>query len=247
MNKLTGIAVLASIILCSAFVFAALEFRKMTVSFAALEERVVRVETATVSPRENASTQDGSANRPPATIAGVADEIGQLRKDVAALRQDRAPTDPSVEGNPAAVPPGHAGPPVNTSDVARAVTDALAAKEKSDKEKQARAYRKQMEASAKSYAATLAKQFDLTELQKSQVGDILAEQWTKMSTAWTEVSEDENAQAVDYQKLQDETNARVKAVMTQEQAARYDEFIKKQQQGWGGGEVTPAETEDSQK
>lgn len=236
MSKSTGFAVFASLVICSSFVFAALEFRRMGQSFHSLEERVAKVETATGVTAESAAPAPDGASRTPATLAGVAEEIDRLRDEVVRLRQARETPAPSDTGAPLAAggPDATGGRKVDSAEVAKAVTDALAAEKKAEKEKQAKQYRKQMEASAKSWAAQLAKKLGLTEQQKEKVAEIFAEQWTKGSAGWYGQEADENAEPVDWEKLQKETNEKVKAHLTPEQGQKYDEMMKKQ--NWWGSD-----------
>lgn len=244
MTRLTGLAAVASIALTSAFAFAAVEFRRMGSAFASLEDRVVLVENATGGSAGAAPLADGgfaAPGRTPATVAGVHEEVVKLREEVARLRRVEAPEaggplpTTSADGSAARAPA--------TADLAKAVTDALAAKEKVDKEKQAKLYRKQMDLSAKAWAGQLAGKLELTEQQKSQIAEIFAEYWTKMSSGWTGAAVDEDAELPDYQKLNEEMNGKVKAVMTTEQAAKYDELVKKNQV-WGGVVVDDGSSDD---
>jgi hypothetical protein len=241
MTKGTGAAVFASVVLAAAFVLASVEFRRMAGALAALDERMQKIETgapaapaAPADPGSKAAASGENASHPPATMTDVADELTKLRQEVAALRENRPHAD--AGGAPGAGSAGSPLPPpagaLSKEDFAKAVQDALVAKEKADKEKQARAYRKQMEVSAKNWAASLSKQLDLTEQQKEKLTEIFADQWTKMSTAWTDSTENENAEPYDYNKLQEQTTARVKEVLTPEQGTKYDEMMKKNQ--WGG-------------
>jgi hypothetical protein len=236
MNKASAAATLASVVACAAFVFAALEFRRMSASVGDLGERVGKLESgAPAAPDQGAKAADGSS--PAATGTDLAREVAALREELAAARAGGGSGGPalrpdgSVAGgdplNPAARPPA-----IDKDDVARAVTDALEAKAKADKEKQKKQYEKQMVASAKSYAAQIAKQLGLTETQKEELTRIYAEQWTKMSGGWYGGQMDEDAEPVDYTALQNETNERVKAILTPEQQTKYDEIMKKQ--NWGG-------------
>lgn len=238
MTRSTGLAVLASIALCATFTFAAIEFRRMGSSFASLEDRVARVETATgISSADAGGRADGAkpeAVRTPATIAGVHEEVVKLREDLARLRKEDASSGGAADNPPVPVAGGDTAKPMGKDELAKAVTDAMTAKEKADKEKQAKLYKKQMEQSAKSWANQIAGKLGLTEQQKQQVAEIFAEHWTKMSTAWTDAQADENAEAVDYQKLNEQMNEKVKTVLTPEQGAKYDEMMKKNN-WWGGG------------
>ncbi|MBI2920568.1 MAG: hypothetical protein HYY18_05740 [Planctomycetes bacterium] len=227
MTRLTGIALLACVGLGSTFTFAAVEFRRMNASFVSLDDRVARVENATGAAGLETST--GA----PATIAVVHEEMIRLREDVARLRTSVAADAGAAANGAPAAGTGHMARPAATEELAKAVTDALAAKEKADKEKQSKLYRKQMDLSAKAWAGQLAQKLELTEQQKSQIAEIFAEYWTKMSSGWTGAAVDEDAELPDYQKLNEEMNEKVKAVMTTEQAAKYDELVKKNQV-WGG-------------
>lgn len=249
MTRLSGLAAVASIALSSAFAFAAVEFRRMGSAFASLEDRVVLVENAAggsagTAPAPLADGGFAPAGRTPATVAGVHEEVVKLREEVAQLRRAEAPE--AGGPLPAASADESAARTPATADLAKAVTDALAAKEKADKEKQAKLYRKQMDLSAKAWAGQLAGKLDLTEQQKSQVAEIFAEYWTKMSSGWTGAAVDEDAELPDYQKLNEEMNEKVKAVMTTEQAAKYDELVKKNQV-WGGVVVDSGDSGDENK
>jgi hypothetical protein len=112
--------------------------------------------------------------------------------------------------------------------------EALVQKEKTDKEKQAKQYRKQLEVSAKSYSDNLVKPLGLNESQKTQIATIFVEQWSKMNTVWTDSGESETTEPVDYAKLQQETNEKIKQLLTPEQQGKYDEMMKKQN-AWTGG------------
>lgn len=250
MTRSSGIVLVASMALCATFAFAAIEFRRMGTSFAALEDRVARVETATgVTAADSAGRGDGAAqpsDRTPATIAGVHEEVVKLREELARLRKEDAGGGDVAANPPVPVAGGDPAKPMAKEELAKAVTDALAAKEKADKEKQAKLYKKQMEQSAKSWANQIAGKLGLTEQQKQQVAEIFAEHWTKMSTAWTDAQADENAEAVDYQKLNEQMNEKVKAVLTPEQGAKYDEMMKKNN-WWGGGGSEDDESGNSAK
>lgn len=245
MTRLTGLAAVASIALTSAFAFAAVEFRRMGSAFTSLEDRVVLVENATggsagTSPAPLADGGFAAPGRTPATVAGVHEEVVKLREEVARLRREETA---EVGGPLSAQSNESAARAPATAELAKAVTDALAAKEKVDKEKQAKLYRKQMDLSAKAWAGQLAGKLELTEQQKSQISEIFAEYWTKMSSGWTGAAVDEDAELPDYQKLNEEMNEKVKAVMTTEQAAKYDELVKKNQV-WGGVVVDGGDSDD---
>ena len=103
-----------------------------------------------------------------------------------------------------------------------------------------------MEQSGKSWENQIAGKLGRTEQQKQEVAEMFAEHWTKMSTACTEAQADENAEAVDYQKLNEQMNEKVKAVLTPEQGAKYDEMMKKNN-WWGGGGSEDDESGNSDK
>lgn len=237
MSKSTGLAVFASLVVCASFVFAGLEFRRMGQSFHAMEERVAKVEAASGANAEPSATGTENASRTPATLAGVAGEIDKLRDEVVRLRESRE-AEPAA-GGPSPAPDTTGGASggakkADAAEVAKAVTEALAAEKKAEKEKQARQYKKQMEASAKQWAAQLGKKLELTEQHKEKIAEIFAEQWTKGSAGWYGQEADENAEPVDWEKLQKETNEKVKAHLTPEQGQKYDEMMKKQ--NWWGGD-----------
>jgi hypothetical protein len=250
MKSSTAITAFLGLVLTAAFVFASIEFRRMSGSLSALEDRLARVE-GTSAPHPDASTQGGarSADDKHASTSSqdIASELAKIREDIAALRNGSAShsagsADPADTGAVAS----KGGPALSKDDLSKAVQDALVQKEKVDKEKQARAYKKQLEVSAKSWAESLAKKLDLTETQKNQLATIFADQWGRMNTMWTDTQENENAEAVDYNKLQTETNEKVKLVLTPEQGAKYDEMMKKGNM-WGGSVETSDESDNSSK
>lgn len=247
MNRAHVVSLFAGLLVAASFVFAAIEFRRVSGALASLEEKIARPEGGAAR-NETAAPADGASRPSPAAPASSPDlvaEISRLREEVAALRRGEPPSAGSSQpGGPGDGATAAGGPGLNKDDLSRAVQDALAQKEKSDKEKQARAYRKQLEASAKSWAETLAKKLELTETQKSQLTSIFADQWGRMNTMWTDSQENENAEPVDYNKLQEETNEKVKQVLTPEQARRYDELMKKNN-GWGNGTDDSADDDKS--
>lgn len=247
MNRAQVVTLFAGLLVAASFVFAAIEFRRVSGALASLEEKVGRPDGGPAR-TDPAAPADGSARPAAGTPAPAPDlvaEVSRLREEIAALRRGEAPDSaPARTGGPGDSASAAGGPGLNKDDLSKAVQDALAQKEKSDKEKQARAYRKQLEASAKSWAETLAKKLELTETQKSQLTAIFADQWGRMNTMWTESQENENAETVDYNKLQEETNEKVKQVLTPEQARKYDELMKKNN-GWGSGTDDSADDDKS--
>ncbi len=239
MNRQSAVACFFGLLLAVSFVFASIEFRRMSSSLAALEERVAKTESGTAARTEAPAGADGASAtdpRTPAPPGDLAAEIAKLRQEIAALRKGGTPaSDPAgTAGHPDGAVASSGGPSLNKDDLSKAVHEALVQKEKTDKEKQARAYKKQLEASAKSWAESLSKKLELTETQKNQLTAIFADQWGRMNTMWTDSQENENAEPVDYNKLQEETNEKVKLVLTPEQGAKYDEMMKKGN-GWGAG------------
>ena len=221
----------------------------MSASLSALEDRLARVEGGS-APRSDSTpsgANDSGTGKPTTTASpDVASELARLREEISALRiassHSTGAADPA-DGVPLA---SKGGPGLSKDDLSKAVQEALVQKEKTDKEKQARAYKKQLEVSAKSWAESLAKKLELTETQKGQLATIFAEQWGRMNTMWTDTQENENAEAVDYNKLQAETNEKVKLALTPEQGAKYDEMMKKGN-AWGGGVESVDESDSSPK
>ena len=246
MKSSTVVMSFLGLVVTASFVIASIQFRRMTV---AIEDRLARVEGG-VAPRtdgtSSGASETGTDKRPTPLGADVASELAKLREEIAALRlgaaNSPAGADPSEAGNLTA----KGGPALSKDDLSKVVQDAMVKKEKADKEKQARAYRKQLEVSAKSWAESLAKKLELTETQKNQLATIFADQWGRMNTMYTDTQENENAEPVDYNKLQTETNEKVKLVLTPEQGVKYDEMMKKGNM-WGGSVESTDENDDSSK
>jgi Spy/CpxP family protein refolding chaperone len=247
MKSSTALTVFLSLVLTVSFVFASIEFRRMSGTMSALEDRLARIESSS-APRTDAGTPHPGEEKHAAGSSGdISSELAKIREDIAALRTSPGSRSTGASDSPDGAPVvAKGGPALSKDDLSKAVQDALVQKEKVDKEKQARAYKKQLEVSAKSWAESLAKKLDLTETQKGQLATIFADQWGRMNTAWNETQENENAEAVDYNKLQTETNEKVKLVLTPEQGAKYDELMKKGNM-WGGAVETTDESDSSSK
>ena len=251
MTRTNIISLFLGFVLSAAFVFASIEFRRMTGTLASLEDRLGRAESA-ASPRPDASPSPGDVSQPdrhaaPATSGEVVAELTKMREEIAALRNSQPGGGSGSTGNPDGSTAGSAGgPAMSKDDLSKAVRDALVAKEKTDKEKQARMYKKQLEVSAKSWTENLSKKLDLTEQQKTKMSQIFVEQWSRMNSAWTDSGDNENAEAVDYNKVQKETNEQVKTILTPEQGAKYDEIMKKGNM-WGGASSDSADSEEDTK
>ncbi|MEK7465879.1 MAG: hypothetical protein AAB074_00570 [Planctomycetota bacterium] len=246
MKTSTVMSAFLGLVVSASFVFASIEFRRMAGSLNSLGDRVERLEGGSTSRSEPGATADAN-KQAPSSSPDVALEIARLREEIAALRTGSASHLPGAAGAPGdPLVAAKGGPGLSKDDLSKAVQDAMVQKDKIDKEKQARAYRKQLEVSAKSWAESLAKKLELTETQKNQLATIFADQWGRMNTMWTDTQENENAEAVDYNKLQAETNEKVKLVLTPEQGAKYDEMMKKGNM-WGGSVESVDESDSSQK
>ncbi|MCE9582311.1 MAG: hypothetical protein K8T20_07445 [Planctomycetes bacterium] len=250
MNRSTAVVSLLALVLTTAFVFASIEFRRMSGSFATLDDRLARLESGS-SRGDSPAPAPGDATQPdrriPAPNGDVAAELARIREEIASLRTSSTDHQPGSAGTPSdPVVASSGGPGLNKNDLSQAVHEALVQKDKSDKEKQAKMYRKQLEVSAKSYADNLVKPLGLTESQKTQVAAVFLDQWSKMNKMWGDTGESEDAEPVDYNKLQAETNEKIKQLLTPEQATKYDEMMKKGNM-WGGGGDNSADNSESSK
>lgn len=248
MTRSAAVTSFLGLVLAASFVFASIEFRRMSESIAKLDEHIKSPETAAHTESGGnagpvADTRGEKGGSSPAASNDVVAEIGKLREEIRSLREGTPARDPGQPGGPSVA---NGGPTMSKEDYSRAIQDALVAKEKADKEKQARAYKKQLAVSAKSWAESLSKTLGLTEQQKNSLAEIFADEWGKMNTAWTDSQDNENAEPVDYNKVQKETTERVHLVLTADQANKYDEMMKKN--NWGAwGASSDESTDDASK
>lgn len=96
-----------------------------------------------------------------------------------------------------------------------------------------------MRASAEDRAKQLQTQLKLTDDQTAKITDIYKAQRTKMDSIRTASNGDRDAMRTAMMPLMQDTNTKVKAVLTPDQATAYDkiqqERMQRMQQGGGGG------------
>lgn len=230
MSKAAVAAICGTI--AAAAVLSAVQLNRLGGTLESLDARIARVESATGAAPDPASPDPAAPGARARTgdADGLAAEIAKLRAEIASLRAasagGKSGTAGSGDEGVAAREPGKPAGALSKDELASAVQEAMRSKEQADREKQAKLTRKQTELSAKQWAKGLSGKLGLTEQQTQKLGEIFAEGWLKMSLGWQEAQENENAEPYDYQALQKEMNENARAILTPEQAAKYDELMK---------------------
>jgi len=96
-----------------------------------------------------------------------------------------------------------------------------------------------MRASAEDRAKQLQTQLKLTDDQTAKITDIFKAQRTKMDSIRTAANGDRDAMRTGMMPLMQDTNTKIKAILTPDQATAYDKILQERmqrmQQGGGGG------------
>jgi len=96
-----------------------------------------------------------------------------------------------------------------------------------------------MRASAEDRAKQLQTQLKLTDDQTAKITDIFKAQRTKMDSIRTASNGDRDAMRKGMMPLMQDTNTKIKAILTPDQSAAYDKILQERmqrmQQGGGGG------------
>ncbi|NUN49653.1 MAG: hypothetical protein HUU15_12575 [Candidatus Brocadiae bacterium] len=233
MQKCSAAGLFFSLLACAVGVFAWVEIRRTNATLASLEDRLAKVDG---QPAGGEIADAAARTSGPASLQEVAREIEKIRQDVGQVRsaQESQATSIAALEKPAPAPKGGDTTRATDEEVKIAVEAVLAAREKERAEADSKRRDQWMATAQTAMLDNLAKELGLTEQQKTQVGDILKVQMEAIRGVWTNREEGSDPRAK-MEEVRNDTNTKIKAVLTTEQGVKYDEIAKEPMRMFGGG------------
>ena len=238
MNKTALAALLVGLAGFTVAIVATAEMRKLTTTVNDLETRLAALDHGNGAPAtpEGGKTSTSDPAKSPATLAEVNSEIVKLRKEMAEVKSAQespvaspttvAKTDkPPVTGTPAVPVP---------EELRKAVDQVLAEREEAAKKEEAKRAEDFQARRTQEFVNGLAEQLGMTEQQKTQVTDIVTKESAAMRDLWTNRKDGDDTRAKT-EELRKSRDVAIKAVLSAEQVAKYDEVARSLQRGPGGG------------
>lgn len=229
MNKPAAFGILLALLACAGVTFTVIQMSRMTDALRALESRVAAIDGGAAAPAAAPAGGDASA---PASLSDLSVQIAALKSEVAKVKSSTEALESAEAARGEKSKKSDGGVPKKA--LKEAIDEALAERDaKRDKERKERNLGGDLVTLATNQAtAMLAKELGLTEQQKAQIAEILKTQiGTIMGAAMT--AGDDPATREQLETMKKETDEKIKAVLTPEQAVKYDEMQAKGG-AWGG-------------